>query len=310
MSMSVVVGSLNMDFIVKVRRIPIPGETILSHGSYLMEPGGKGANQAFTIGRLGGQVGMVGKVGVDSLGQLLKKNLQNATVNVDSVFESPEHATGVAFITVNEQAQNSIVVSSGANGQLGASEIEESDGLLRQSDFLLTQLEVPLHVVHLALQKAKSYGVTTILDPAPARPLSAELLGLVDILTPNESEALTLIGDAPREIMRDEAPAIAQKLLEMGPGCVILKLGCKGALLARRSEDPIIVGATSVDAIDTTAAGDIFNGALTVALKEMKTLADAVYFANIAAGYSVTKLGAQASAPSQRELETFTSTLR
>jgi ribokinase len=308
--MSVVVGSLNMDFIVKVKRIPIRGETILTQDSYLMQPGGKGANQAFTIGRLGGKVAMVGKVGIDPLGQLLKQNLQNATVNVDSVSQDPDHATGVAFITVDQQGQNSIVVSSGANGQLSASEIEESDSMLRKSDFLLTQLEVPLHVVLLALQTAKSYGVTTILDPAPARPLSAELLRLVDILTPNESEALTLIGEEPREINRDEAPAIAQKLLAMGAGSVILKLGSKGVLLARKDHDPILIGATPVDAVDTTAAGDIFNGALTVALKEMKSLADAVYFGNIAAGYSVTKLGAQASAPSQRELETFTSTIR
>ena len=304
-----VVGSLNMDFVVRVEHLAMPGETVLSPMDYTMVPGGKGANQACTVGRLGIPVSMLGRVGNDFLGQLLKDNLHQANVQVDMISEDPGHTTGVAFITVDSVGQNSIVVTSGANGLLRPDDIERASPLFAQADYLLTQLEIPLDTVARALNTAKAGGMTTILDPAPAVLLAASLadsiLSQVDILTPNENEAFSLLGEAPGHLPPEDAPVLARRLQHLGPRRVIITLGASGACVLEADGQVEMIPAVSVTPIDTTAAGDIFNGALAVALSRGQTLVQAATFANQAAALSVTKPGAQSSIPSSIELDQF-----
>ncbi len=298
----VVVGSLNMDFVVSVEHLPAPGETILGRG-FQMLPGGKGANQACAAGKLGGRavsVRMVGRVGQDVFGDHLKASLSAAGVDVSAVHASRANPTGVGLIWVDAQGQNSIVVASGANMDLAASDVEAMRKVLRGARLALFQLESPLATVIAALRLAKEEGLTTILDPAPAQPLSGELLRYVDILTPNEGEALTLLGRPIARVMADDAPALVAALRQLGPRTVILKLGEAGCFA-----EGVHYPGYRVRAVDTTAAGDTFNAALAIALAEGKRLSEALPFANAAAAISVTKLGAQASAPSRDEVEKF-----
>jgi len=295
-----VVGSLNMDFVVQVERLPRPGETVAGHGFATM-PGGKGANQACAAGRLGGRVLMVGRVGGDVFGAQLSESLHTAGVDTTPVRVTEGAPTGVALIFVEQGGQNEIVVAAGANACLTPEdvrrEIHGSTGGL-----LLLQLESPLETVVEAASLGRRQGTRVILDPAPARPLPDGLLRDVDCLTPNESEALLLLGRREGEVSLGEAPELARALLQRGPRAVVLKLGEKGAFLddgtgARHFPAP------RVEAVDATAAGDTFNGALAVALAENRGLADAIAFANVAAALSVTRLGAQASVPTRDEVE-------
>lgn len=280
MSELVVVGSLNMDLVVKCGRIPVPGETVLGNG-FAMVPGGKGANQAYAAAKLGkGSVSMIGRVGVDLFGEKLKANLASVGVDVGEVLETTAAPTGVATITVDERGQNSIVVASGANFEWSVGELEQLRSVFRGAQYALFQLETPLAIVAALLRMAKEEGVTTILDPAPAQHLSRELLEAVDLLTPNETEALEL-GDLA--------------------GCsVLLKLGARGSRFG-----DIAVAAIAVAAVDTTGAGDIYNAALSVALVEGKTMLAAMQFASVAAGLSVMKMGAQPSVPSRAEVDGY-----
>ena len=302
----VVVGSLNMDFVTRVERLPAPGETVLGR-DFQMIPGGKGANQACAAARLSDdstRVKMVGRVGYDVFGDHLKANLSAAGVDVSAVHATRASATGVALISVDRSGQNSIVVASGANHALAASEVEAMRPIFRGARLVLFQLESPLATVAPALRVAREEGARTILDPAPAQPLKAELLESVDILTPNETEALLLLGRMPGRVELDQAPELAKLLRALGPRSVVLKLGDRGSF-CYDGQAEIFSSAFPVEARDATAAGDVFNAGLAVALSEDRSLAEALRFANAAAAISVTRVGAQSSVPSRAEVEAF-----
>ena len=300
----VVVGSLNMDFVVSVTNLPSPGETVLGR-NFQMLPGGKGANQACAAGRLAPdshRVRMIGRVGQDVFGDQLKASLSAAGVDVSSVHASRSQPTGVAFISVESSGQNSIVVASGANMDLAAGDVESMRRVFQNARVALFQLETPLDTVAAALKLARQEGLVTILDPAPAQPLTDDLLSQVDILTPNEGEALGLLGEPVRRLTPEEAAPIAAHLRQRGPRTVIVKLGDHGCFAddgVRAQHYP----GFQVTAIDSTAAGDTFNAALAVALAEGQDLPAAIRLANAAAAISVTRHGAQASAPGRAEVD-------
>jgi ribokinase len=299
----VVMGSANMDLVLPVERLPRAGETI-SGGDLALYPGGKGANQASAVGRLGGRVSMIALVGQDAFGDKLIESLQQAGVDTAGVGRS-ERATGCAVIYVLPNGENSIVVSPGANAALDPTAVLARLHRLQPGDYLLGQLETPLETVQAAFQAARVAGAFTILDPAPARALPEALLGLVDFLTPNQTEAATILGapDMRIESFRDAAEA-AVKLLKLGPAGVVLKLGNLGCFV----HTPSFVGPVKsfpVKAVDTTAAGDVFNGAFAVALAEGRPVAEAARSANAAAAISVTRPGAQSSVPSREEVGAF-----
>ncbi len=302
----VVVGSLNMDFVVSVEHLPAPGETVLGR-NFQMIPGGKGANQAVAAARLGGNsvtVRMVGRVGYDIFADHLKASLSAAGVDVAAVHASKSAATGVALIAVDRNGQNSIVVASGANHELAAADVEAMRPLLRGARLALFQLETPLDTVAAALALARQEGLTTLLDPAPAQPLPDALLQQVDILTPNETEALRLLDRPPARVSPTQAAEMAQALRRRGPKTVIVKLGEQGCYADSGAWQAHVPG-FAVEVRDTTAAGDTFNAAFAVALAEGAALEYSLRFANAAAAISVTRPGAQTSAPLRREVDDF-----
>jgi ribokinase len=289
-----------------VDRLPAPGQTVLGR-DFQMLPGGKGANQACAAARLASgsiQVRMIGRVGYDTFGDHLKANLSAAGVDVSSVHATHAHATGVALIPVDASGQNSIVVAPGANLALVALEVEAMRSVFRGARVVLFQLESPLDTVTAALKIARSEGARTMLDPAPAQPLSPELLSSVDILTPNESEAALLLDRPLGRIAPADAPTLARSLRERGPKAVVLKLGDQGSFYSD-PEGELLCPAFKVTARDATAAGDVFNAGLAVALAEDRPIAEALKFANAAAAISVTRIGAQASVPSRIEVDQF-----
>ena len=299
-----VVGSLNMDLVVRAPRIPQPGETIIG-GDFHTVPGGKGANQAVAAARLGAQVSMVGRVGRGAFAGPLLKNLAAAGVEHAFVTQDSEAATGVALIVVDDAGQNSIVVASGANVRLSPTDVDDAGATIAAADALLLQLESPLETVTRAAEVARAKGATVILNPAPARSLPAALLSLVDVLIPNESEAALLTGlpiDNPAE-----AEAAATALRELGVGTVILTLGERGALLARE-DGAEVFPAFEVTPVDTTAAGDAFVGGFAVALAGGQPLAEAVRWGNAAGALATTRLGAQPSLPTRQELQALLAT--
>jgi len=296
-----VLGSSNTDMIIKLDRIPRPGETILG-GEFATAPGGKGANQAVGAARAGGQVMFVARVGRDIFGEQAVAGFVRDGIAVDYVFRDPAAPSGVALIFVAEDGENSIAVASGANAKLSPADVKKARPAFTDASVLLMQLETPLTTVQAAAELAAQRGLRVILNPAPARPLPDELLRLVSILTPNETEAELLTGIA----VKNDSSAVqaAGKLLARGVKTVILTLGARGAFIATK-ESSQLVPSFKVKPVDTTAAGDIFNGALAVALAEDKSLPDAVRFANAAAALSVTMLGAQPSAPARKQIELF-----
>ena len=294
-----VVGSLNMDLVVRAPRIPEPGETIIG-GEFRTVPGGKGANQAVAAARLGAQVAMVGRVGGDAFGGLLLDNLAAAGVDHTFVARDAEAATGVALIEVDDAGQNSIVVVSGANMRLAPVDVEAAAAAIGVADVLLLQLESPLETVTRAAQVAHAQGVTVILNPAPARPVPDGLLGLVDVLIPNESETALLTGLPVGG--QEETEAAAAALRRMGVATVILTLGGRGALLAHAGGVELFP-AFDVTPVDTTAAGDAFVGGLAVALAEGRPLQEAVRWGNAAGALATMTLGAQPSLPTRQALE-------
>jgi len=299
----VITGSLNMDFVVQVERLPAPGETTMG-SNFQMIPGGKGANQACAAGRLAqnASVRMVGCVGADPFADHLKASLTAAGVDVAAVHTSSSQPTGVALIWVERSGQNSIVVAAGANAELTAANVDSARNAFDGAACALFQLETPLPAVEAAMEVAHAAGARTILDPAPARPLPAALLRKVDILTPNESEACILLGRDPARVTFAEAPEIAGALRGLGVGSVILKLGDQGCFYSG-PEGEFPVPGFDVQAVDTTAAGDTFNAGFAVALAEGMGVEPALRFGNAAAAISVTRLGAQASAPSRAEVD-------
>ena len=299
-----VVGSLNMDFVVQVRRLPAPGETVPGSG-FRMVPGGKGANQACAVGKLassGITARMVGCTGYDLFADLLKASLVAAGVDVRYLRASRSEPTGVAMISVDEAGQNSIVVAPGANYALVPSDVEAMRQALEGAAFVLFQLETPVATVEAGLALARRLGARTMLDPAPAQALGRSLLERVDLLTPNESEACALLGRAAARVDVDEAAQVARELLRLGPQAVVLKLGDRGCFYSDRAAE-IHCPAFEVAAVDATAAGDTFNGALAVALAEGRSMMEALRFANAAAAVCVTRLGAQASIPVRAEVD-------
>jgi ribokinase len=293
-----VVGSSNTDMVIKTHHFPSPGETILG-GRFLMNAGGKGANQAVAAARLGGVVTFVGKIGDDIFGKQAIQQLEDEGINVDFVSVDPENPSGVALITVDHKGENSIVVASGSNGTLSAADFDKAMVELNESGFILMQLEIPIptveHIAKIAVLKEKK----VILNPAPAAVLSDDLLQNLYIITPNETEAELLTGIKVTD--GKSALEAATCLHEKGVKIVIITLGSAGAFLLADGKHEII-SAPKVEAVDTTAAGDTFNGALVVALSEGKTIQESIAFANKAASISVTRIGAQSSVPFRKEI--------
>ena len=301
----IVIGSLNADLVQNVDRLPKAGETIIG-GNLETFSGGKGANQAVAAGRMGARVSMIGQLGSDSLASLLLASPKSAGVDADLVGKS-DCSTGAAVILVLPDGENVIVISPGANATVTPALATDRLSVLREGSYLLSQLEIPIESVQESLAVAKARNATTILDPAPARPLSTDLLRNVDYLTPNETETMTLLGAASLSMDDDSNIALAaRKILALGPRTVVLKLGARGCMIASE-QGSIRVPGFKVSAVDTTAAGDVFNGAFATALAEGKEVPDAARFANAAAALSVTRPGAQNSVPSRGEVNRYLS---
>lgn len=296
-----VVGSSNTDMVIKAAHLPRPGETILG-GTFFMNPGGKGANQAVAIARLGGSVTFICKTGSDIFGHQSQQLFEEEGINTSYVFSDSGNPSGVALITVDEKAENCIVVASGANANLLPSDLAKAEEAIEQADLILMQLEVSMETVCFVADIAWQKGKKVILNPAPAHPLPADLLSHLYLITPNETEAEMITGVK----ITDESSAgeAARLLSEMGVQHVIITLGSKGALIYSDGKAEM-VPALKVEAVDTTAAGDVFNGALTVALSEGRSLKEAARFACKASAISVTRVGAQSSAPYRNEVDIF-----
>lgn len=295
-----VIGSLNMDLVVNVDTMPKPGQTII--GSNFKEvPGGKGANQAVAMARLNGNVSMIGKVGEDGFGQTPINSLKNDKVDTTYI-QTSKGATGVALITVDKNAQNSIVVSPGANFEVKEDDIDNNIEAIKNSDIVVLQLETPLNTIKYALNKAKELNKYTILNPAPAVKLDDEIIKNVDLLTPNETE-LEIISGVSIETEEDIQKA-AQIMIEKGVKELIVTLGSKGSLYINK-EKSMFKKAYKVEAVDTTAAGDSYTGALAVALSQDKNIEDAMDFASKVGALSVLKEGAQSSLPTLEDVKNF-----
>ncbi len=289
----VIIGSSNMDLVIKTGHIPRPGETILG-GEFVMVAGGKGANQAVASARLGAETWFVARVGDDPFGKKMLENFTAEGIRTDHVTIDEAHASGVATITVDDSGENAIVVAPGANGQLCPEDIRRASEVIQSADSVLMQLEVPLDAVAEAARLAAEAGVRVILDPAPACELPGELLSNVSLLTPNETEAELLTGIAGDTL--EAARAQASALRGKGVAAVLITRGKHGSLLVDSNGEKIF-SAEKVKSVDSTAAGDCFNGALAARLAAGATLADAIKFASQAAAISTTRLGAQDSLP-------------
>ncbi len=297
----VVVGSSNTDLVIRLDRLPRPGETLLG-GEFMTAAGGKGANQAVGAARAGGEVAFVGRMGRDSFGDQAVAALARDGIDVEYVARDGRAASGAALIFVARGGGNMIAVAAGANGRLSAADVRRARGTFEDAAVLILQLETPLETVEAAVALATQTGTRVILNPAPARPLPDRLLARVSILTPNESEAGLLTGI---KVTSDATAArAADRLRSRGVPIVIVTLGARGAFVAGGGFRQRIPG-FAVKAVDTTAAGDVFNGVLAVALAEGRPLDSAIRFANAAAALSVTRPGAQPSAPTRREIDRF-----
>ncbi len=299
----VVVGSINLDLVAAAERIPAAGETVIG-SRFQTFPGGKGANQAVAAARLGGSVAMIGNLGTDSFGKELYSGLQQAGVDTSSI-RFVEGPSGVALITTDATGNNSITVVPGANAQLLPADLERNADLLQRAGILLAQLEVPLETVEYLATFAQRHAIPLMLDPAPARPLSDVLYQSLTWLTPNETEACSLLGSALQELPRETLDTAADALLARGCRNVVLKLGARGCYPALADGSRYFMPAYKVRAVDTTAAGDAFNGALAVALLQGKAPKEAVRWASAVAAISVTRHGAQPSMPTASEVDQF-----
>ncbi len=294
MAKILVVGSINMDLVVRGPHSPMPGETVLG-GDFETFPGGKGANQAVAAARMGGEVTMVGRVGQDDFGNSLIQGLVENQVKTSLVIKDSDAPTGIAMIAVATNGENSIVVASGANLKVSEKDVSLARSQMRETDLLLLQLECPLETVAAAVDLAQAYEIPVVLNPAPAQPLSQDLLRKIDYLTPNESEIALLSG-------QDDLEKGIQILQGWGVRNLIITMGAKGARVVTSEIDEHLP-AHEITAVDTTAAGDAFNGALGVALAENKSLMDAVRYGMAAGALAATKRGAQPSLPTREAVE-------
>jgi ribokinase len=297
----VVVGSANMDLVATTKSFPRPGETIFGK-QFGMYPGGKGANQAVCAAKLGGRVDFVGKMGNDVFRDQLSANLSNCGVKLHNVLIDITASTGIALILVEESGENEIVVVSGSNMKLTATDIEQKRDVIANARVLLLQMEIPLECVAQAVEIAHGNGVIVILNPAPATKLPEQLLSLVDYLTPNETELEILTGVPTAN--RDDVGEAAAQLLKMGVKNLIVTLGDEGCTWFQKDGFETFP-AHAVKPVDTTAAGDALNGAFAFALSNGSSVSEAIHFANQVAAYSVTKMGAQSSMPTMAELQAF-----
>jgi ribokinase len=297
----VVIGSSNTDMVIRTPRIPKPGETVLG-GTFLTLPGGKGANQAVASSRAGGNVTFIARIGRDAFGDRAVEDLRSEGIQVDYIVRDADTPSGVGMVFVDDSGENSIAVASGSNARMSPEDVEKAGDVIRKADLVLLQLEIPLDTVRAAVEIAATSGSRIILNPAPAQALPDELLRHVTVLTPNESEAeiitgITIDGEA-------SAAEAARALRAKGVGTAIVTMGRRGAFVSSPEFEGLIRG-YEVTAVDSTGAGDVFNGALAVSLAESMPLPEAVRFANAAAALSVTRIGAQPSAPERREIDAF-----
>ncbi len=306
MSHIIVVGSLNMDLVVRAPHLPIPGETVLGN-DFQTIPGGKGANQAVGAARLGANVTMIGCVGNDDFGKSLRANLQKEGVDTTHILTIPDSPTGIAAITLDEDGQNCIVVASGANMKLTPEDVEKAFSQIEKVDVVILQLEIPLDCVEAAARLGQERGAKIVLNPAPARQLSDILLSQTDVLVPNESETSPLT-DLPVDTP-SQAETAAQSLFDKGVGSVILTLGSRGALVLDGNSPATQLSPHQVDVIDTTAAGDAFVAGLSVGLGEGMSLVEAAKLGNATGALAVTKLGAQPAMPTQEEVSSLCNSL-
>lgn len=296
-----VVGSINMDLVTLTEKTPKIGETILGR-SFAQIPGGKGANQAVAMARLGADVSMIGRVGDDSFGKTLMDGMKKDGLKIDGVEVVEGVSTGIATIIVDEEANNSIIVVAGANFEIEKRDLDRHRELYEKSDIVIHQLETPLEVVEESLKIAKSMGKTTILNPAPAKELSDEIIANIDYLIPNETELEILSGI---EVKTEEDVLKAAKIvMDKGVEKLVVTLGSKGAMYIDR-DSSYLVGAHKVEALDTTAAGDSFIGGLTTGLSKGMEFREAMEFAAKVGAITVTRRGAQTSLPTLEEVENF-----
>ena len=296
----VVIGSTNTDMVVKASRLPAGGETVLG-GEFLMNAGGKGANQAVAAARYGNRVVFVAKTGNDLFGERVRSSLREDDIVTDYVSIDPLHPSGVALITIDARAENCIVVASGANMYLSTADVDAAREEISAADVVLMQLESPIETVTYAARMAAEAGVKVVLNPAPApdKPLPEELMRSLYLITPNRSEASRLSGIEVKDLA--SAREAAKAILDRGPQSVIITLGGDGSLVYDGQEFTFIE-ATKVEAVDTTAAGDTFNGVLATMVAEGQNLIDAAREASLAAAISVTRMGAQPAAPTRAEV--------
>lgn len=302
MTKIIVFGSINMDLVTKTPRLPMRGETLQGY-EFFTTAGGKGANQAVAAARLGISTHLVGRLGNDDFGRQLLAGLQATGVHTEGVLVDETTSSGVAVIAVDVSGENSIIIVAGANGCINQQDVDRLKDLLPKATALLLQLEIPLPAVLEAAQAARQQQVLVILDPAPASSfLPPELFGLIDIITPNEVEATELVGFPVDG--QDSAAKAAAQLLQRGVGTVIVKLGSQGVFCAT-AEERFFIPAFPVQAVDTVAAGDAFNGALAAALAQGRPLREAVVWGAAAGAISATKAGAQSSLPDRETFEAF-----
>ena len=292
-----VVGSLNSDLVIHAPYMPVGGETLMG-SDFATNNGGKGANQAVAAQRLGGDVCFITKLGTDPNGKLMLDNFVKEGLSAETIIQDSEVQSGMAWICVGDDGDNSIIVMPGANGAMTVEDLKPFEDQIRSADYLLMQLEVPVEVVAYAADLAHSNGVKVILNPAPACPLDDSLLSKLYALTPNETECRLLCGDAAT----DDDAANAAVLYKKGVKNLVVTLGSKGSMIYN-ADGVVTVPARKVEAVDTVAAGDTYNGALTVALSEGKSFVEAMEFATAASAIAVTRVGAQASVPYRKELE-------
>ncbi len=301
MNRLVVLGSVNADHVLRVPHFPRPGETLTGH-SYQVVPGGKGANQAVAAARLGAAVSFIARIGDDAIGQQMKTGFANDGIDVSAVELDDKLPTGIAIIYVSDEGENSIGLSTEANGALDTTMVKRHEAMIAGAHTLLLQLEVPLDSVLEAARLARAHGTRVVLNPAPAQPLSADLLALVDLITPNQTEAELLTG--VRVSDETSAREAAARFHQMGIADVMITLGSQGVYCSNGRQQALIPG-FRVEAVDTTAAGDTFNGALLAAELAGADFHSAVRFAHGAAALSVTRFGAQSSIPGKQEVDTF-----